>query len=65
MSLGDAHYLYAVELGALEEQLGQSIDRVVQLRSKAVKRNDLQAADQIARIHWAIKVAQHRIVRLK
>jgi hypothetical protein len=65
MSLGQAQYFYTVELTALEEHLSHSMDRVARLRDKAVKRNDLQAADEIQQLQHAIDAAQQRIVRLK
>jgi hypothetical protein len=58
-------YFYTVELTALEEQLSHSLDRVARLREKAVKRNDLGAADQINRLQRVINVAQRHITRLK
>lgn len=64
MSLGQT-YFYNVELTALEEHLSHSIDRVVRLREKAIKRSDFRAADQIARLQKSIAVAQSRISRLK
>ena len=65
MSLGQTPYFYSVELTALEEQLSHSMDRVVRIREKAMKRNDVAAADQISRLQRVIDVAQRRIIRLK
>ena len=50
MALGQAQYYYTVELSALEENLSHSMDRVARLHEKAVKRNDLRAADQISQL---------------
>jgi hypothetical protein len=65
MALGHAQYFYTVELTALEENLSHSMDRVARLREKAIKRNDLRAADQINRVQRTITVAQRRVTRLK
>ena len=65
MSLGQTQYFYSVELTALQEQLNHSLDRVARIREKAMKRNDVEAADKIGRLQKAIDVAQRRIVRLK
>jgi hypothetical protein len=65
MALGQAQYFYTVELTALEENLSHSMDRVARLRDKAIKRNDLKAADQINQLQRTITVAQRRITRLK
>jgi hypothetical protein len=65
MALGQAQYFYTVELTALEENLSHSMDRVARLREKAIKRNDLHAADQINHLQRTITVAQRRITRLK
>lgn len=65
MSPSQTQYLYSVELAALEEHLGRSIDRVARLREKAMKRNDLQAARQINQLQRAMNVAHRRILRLK
>jgi hypothetical protein len=65
MAIGQAQYLYTVELTALENNLNHSIDRVARMREKAIKRNDLQAADQIRQLQRSINVAQRRITRLK
>ena len=46
MALGQSTYFYTVELSALEENLGLSMDRVARLREKAMRRNDTQATDQ-------------------
>jgi hypothetical protein len=58
-------FFYTVELAALEESLIHSLDRVARLREKAMKRNDLRAADQINHLQRVFNVAQRRIVRLK
>ena len=65
MSLSQTQYFYSVELTALQEQLSHSLDRVARIREKAMKRNDVEAADQIGRLQRVIDVAQRRIVRLK
>jgi hypothetical protein len=65
MALDQMQYLYAVELTALEEQLGQSLDRVARIREKAVKRNDFKAADRINGIQRGFDLVQRRILRLK
>jgi hypothetical protein len=65
MSLGPTQYFYNVELSAIEEQLSHSMARVALLREKALKRNDVTAADQIDQLQRDIDVAQRRIVRLK
>ena len=65
MSLGQAQYFYSVELTALQEQLNHSMDRIVRIREKAMKRNDVKAADQIGRLQRIIDVAQRRIISLK
>jgi hypothetical protein len=65
MALGHAQYFYTVELSALEENLNHSMDRVTRLREKAIKRNDLRAADQINQLQRTITVAQRRVTRLK
>ena len=65
MSLGQTQYFYSVELTALQEQLSHSMDRVARIREKAMKRNDVEAADQIGRLQKVIDVAQRRIIRLK
>jgi hypothetical protein len=65
MALGQMQYHYNVELSALEEQVSHSMDRVVRLREKAVKRNDLIAADQINELQRVIDVVQRRITRMK
>jgi hypothetical protein len=59
------HYFYTVELAALEENLSHSIDRVIRLHEKAVKRNDLAVADQIHQLHQSLDLAQRHITRLK
>jgi len=58
-------YFYTVELGALEEQIKHSMDRVTRLRDKAVKRRDSGAAVQIGKIERVIDVVQRRIARMK
>jgi hypothetical protein len=65
MSLGQAQYFYTVELSALEQQVSHSMDRVARMRDKAIKRNDVKAADQINRLQRVIEVAQRRIARMK
>ena len=65
MALGQTQYFYTVELSALEEHLNHSIDRIVRLREKAIKRSDFKAAVQITRLQKSINVAQGRISRLK
>lgn len=62
---GQTQYFYTVELIALEEHLSHSMDRVALLREKAIKRNDLGAADQIDRLQKVINVVQRRIKRLQ
>jgi len=62
---GQTQYFYTVELIALEEHLSHSMDRVALLREKAIKRNDLNAADQIDRLQKVINVVQRRIKRLQ
>jgi DNA mismatch repair ATPase MutS len=65
MSLGQTQYFYTVELTALEENLNHSMDRIVRLREKAMKRKDFKAADQINQLQRSIDVVQRRITRLK
>ena len=65
MALGQSPYFYTVELIALEENLGHSMDRVSRMREKAMKRNDTQATDQINKLHRVIGTVQQRIARLK
>jgi hypothetical protein len=65
MALGQSAYFYNVELSALEENVGHSMDRVARLREKAMRRNDTQAADQINKLQRVIGVVQQRIARLK
>jgi hypothetical protein len=65
MALSQTQYFYTVELTALEENLRHSIDRVSRLREKAIKRNDLKAADRIDQLQRTFTVAQRRITRLK
>jgi hypothetical protein len=62
---GQTQYFYTVELIALEEHLSHSMDRVALLREKAIKRNDLGAANQIDRLQKVINVVQRRIKRLQ
>lgn len=59
------HFFYTVELTALEEHLTNSMDRVTRLREKAVKRHDLQTADQINQLLQTISTAQNQLVQLK
>jgi hypothetical protein len=65
MALGQMQYYYNVELSALEEQVNHSMDRVSRLREKAMKRNDVIAADQINELQRVIDVVQRRIMRMK
>jgi DNA mismatch repair ATPase MutS len=65
MALGQTQYFYTVELSALEEQLGHSIDRITRLREKAIKRSDLKTADQINQLQRSLDVAMRRVTRLK
>jgi hypothetical protein len=65
MSVGQTQYFYNVELSALEENLSHSMDRIARMREKAVKRNDVKAADQIHKLQRVIGLVQHRIERLK
>jgi len=65
MALGQTQYFYTVELSALEENMGLSMDRVSRLREKAMRRNDTQTADQINKLKRVIGVVQQRIARLK
>jgi hypothetical protein len=65
MSLSPPQYFYTIELQAIEEQLIRSMHRVDLLREKAMKRNDVQAADQIGHLRRVIHVAQRRVDRLK
>ena len=65
MALEQASYFYTVELLALEEHLSHSMDRVARMREKAMKRNDLRAADAIQRLQRGMDLVQKRIVRLK
>ena len=64
MSL-QAQYFYTVEVTALEEHLGLSLDRIARLREKAIKRNDVKTADEINQLQRVLNVAQRRLVRLK
>jgi len=65
MTPGQAQYFYTVELTAVQEQLSHSMDRIVRLREKAMKRHDFKAADQINQLQRSIDVVQRRITRLK
>jgi hypothetical protein len=65
MSIGQTQYFYTVELAALEENLSHSMERVLRLREKAMKRNDLKAADQISQLQRSLDVARRRVTRLK
>jgi hypothetical protein len=65
MSIGQTQYFYTIELAALEENLSHSLERVLQLHEKAMKRNDLKAADQISQLQRSLDVAKRRITRLK
>jgi len=65
MSLGQTQYFYNVELSALEENLSHSMDRIARMREKAVKRNDVKAAQQIHKLQRVIGLVQDRIARLK
>ena len=65
MAIGESSYFYNVELNALEENLGISMDRVARLREKAIRRNDTQVADQINKLQRVFGVMKQRIARLK
>jgi len=65
MAAQPTSYFYTVELLALEEHLSHSMDRVARMREKAMKRNDLRAADAIQRLQRGMDLVQKRIVRLK
>jgi len=65
MSLGQAQYFYTVELTALEEHLNLSKNRAAQLREKAMKRKDYDAAYQIDQLQCEIDAAHRRIESLK
>jgi hypothetical protein len=65
MSLVQPQYFYSVELRAIEEQLNDSMDRVDLLREKAMKRNDVGAANQIGQLQRVIDVAKRRVGRFK
>jgi hypothetical protein len=65
MALEQTNYFYTVELLALEQHLSHSMDRIVRMREKAMKRNDLRTADQINQLQRAMNLAQRRIGRLK
>jgi hypothetical protein len=65
MSLGQTQYFYNVELSALEENLSHSMDRITRMREKAMKRNDVKAANQIHKLQRVMVLVQDRIARLK
>ncbi len=65
MSLNRPQYVYTVELAALEENRGHTMDRVLRLHEKAMKRNDLRAADEIGQLQRSLDVARCHITRLK
>jgi hypothetical protein len=65
MALDQTQYFYNVELSALEEHLGHSMDRVARMREKAIKRNDFKTADRIDGIQRVIDLVQRRVIRLK
>jgi hypothetical protein len=65
MALSQSPYFYTVELTALEENMGHTMDRVTRMREKAIRRNDTHATDQINKLHRVIDVVQKRIARLK
>lgn len=65
MSLGQTQYVYTVELAALEQNLTHSMDRVLRLHEKAMKRNDLRAAEEIDQLQRSLNTAQRQITRLK
>jgi hypothetical protein len=65
MSLGPTQYFYTVELNALQEHMNHSTDRIARLREKAMKRNDVTAAEQISRLQRVIDLVQRRIARLQ
>jgi hypothetical protein len=65
MSLGQTQYFYNVELSALEENLSHSMDRITRMREKAMKRNDVTAANQIHKLQRVMVLVQDRIARLK
>jgi hypothetical protein len=65
MDLDQPQYFYTVELLALEQHLSNSMDRVVRMREKAMKRKDFRAADQINQLQRAMTLAQRRVGRLK
>jgi hypothetical protein len=64
-SLNQTRYFYTVELTALEEYLSRSMDRVLRLREKAMKRRDFRAAGQIGQLQRSVDVARRRTTRLK
>jgi hypothetical protein len=65
MALDQTQYLYSVELNALEEHLGHSMDRVARMREKAIRRKDYKTADRIGGIQRVIDLVQRRVIRLK
>ena len=65
MALIQSTYFYTVEVNALEENMGHSMDRVARMREKAIKRNDTFATEQINKLHRVMDVLQRRIARLK
>jgi hypothetical protein len=65
MALGQAQYFYTVELSALEEHVTHSMERVARMRDKALRRNDVKAADEIGQLQQVIDAVQHRIALLK
>jgi len=65
MSLGPTQYFYTVELNALQEHMSHSTYRISRLREKAMKRNDLTAAEQISKLQRVIDLVQRRIARLQ
>jgi hypothetical protein len=54
-------YFYTLELDAIREQLAGSIDQVHLLREKALKRNDVAAADEIGQLQHLIECAKSRV----
>ena len=65
MALDQTQYFYTVELIALEEHLNHSIDRAARMREKAMKRQDIQAANRIGQLQRAMDLAQRRVGKLK
>jgi hypothetical protein len=45
--------------------MSHSTDRISRLREKAMKRNDLTAAEQISKLQRVIDLVQRRIARLQ